>query len=104
MTAAYLGSVDYGTPPTITATTINSSGVLTSPTAVTFIVRDPTGTETSTSSPNAQITNPSTGVWQYTFPAIVTVGTYYVRFKGTATLIVAEECYFDVEASSFSSP
>lgn len=96
-----------GQRPLITATFVNSSNTLTNPTTVTFIIRDPAGTETSTASPNAAISNPSTGVFVYTWPGstgATVVGVYGWRVKGVGALIDADEGSFEVVASLVSAP
>lgn len=96
---------DVGDKPEITATFRTSAGVLTNPTTVTFITRTPAGVETATTSANAAITNPSTGVYVYTFPdALTEEGIWTVRAKGNAGLVAAVEGSFEVIPSGFDLP
>lgn len=96
-----------GDQPQVTATFTNAANVLTDPTTVTFIFVDPTGAQTTTASPNAAITNPSTGVWTYTWPGstgILVAGMYAWRVKGVGALIGADEGTMEVVASLVVTP
>jgi hypothetical protein len=93
-------SYDIGDRPTVTVTFTNESGVLTSPSTVVFLTKDPAGTEAS----NAATTNPSTGVYTYTFPTLTQSGVYSWRAKGTAGLIAATEGSFGVRVTAFTTP
>lgn len=96
-----------GQQPLITALFTNAANVATNPTTVTFIFVDPAGAQTSTSNPNAAITNPSTGTWVYTWPGstgITTVGVWSYRIKGVGALIDADEGSFEVVGSLVNTP
>ena len=98
---------EIGDQPLITATFTNAANALTNPTTVTFITVNPVGAEITTVSPNAQITNPSTGVWVYTFPGttgIQVAGTWVWRVKGVGALIAADEGSWVVSASLVPTP
>ena len=96
---------DLGDRPVATVTFRDASDVLTSPTTVVFITRTPAGVETTYTTPNANITTPSTGVFKFTFPSVFAVaGTWSVRAKGTAGVEAAAELSFRVRASSFTTP
>jgi hypothetical protein len=91
---------DIGDRPTITVTFSNEAGTATSPSTVVFLVRTPAGVESS----NAATSNPSTGVYTYTFPTITESGVWSWRAKGTAGLIAATEGRFNVRTSVFTTP
>lgn len=90
---------DIGDMPTVTATFRQiGTGALTTPTALTITVREPDGTETDYD--QADATNPSVGVWAFTFPDVIdSCGIWTVKFFGTAVLIAAEEVSFKVRCS-----
>lgn len=101
MTTTY----DIGDRPVATATFRNAADVLTDPSAVTFLVRNPAGLETPYVSPHAAIVNTAVGVWTFTLPTpIDSSGNWHVRAKGTAGLITAGEVSFFVRSSAFVSP
>jgi hypothetical protein len=96
---------DIGDQPTVTATFTAADGeTLESPSTVTVKVIEPNGTQRATvTTPAASITNPSTGVFAYTFPAALDQsGVWRVKFQGTAGLIAAEEIEFMVRRTSFT--
>lgn len=94
-----------GAKPVITATFKDATGALSNPTTVVFMLRDPSGTETSVTSPNAAIVNGSTGIWTYTHTSTVTTpGEWSVRVKGTAGTFAAFEDGFIVNQSAFATP
>ena len=100
-----LGMFDVGDMPTFTATFCDTAGALASPTAVTFILRNPAGIETPYVAGTAsEVENPATGVFTFTVPVLTTAGTYRLRAKGTATVIAAVEGSFTVRPSRFTSP
>ena len=84
---------------------LDEVGVAVTPTTIVVIIRDPAGTETTTTSPNAAITTPVTGTIKYTFPtALNLAGTWSVRMKGTGGTITAGEGTISVATSNFTSP
>ncbi len=98
-------TLDIGDRPTATVTFRNTAKALTSPTTVVFITRSPSGVEASYTTPHASITNPSVGVFVFTFPApLNAAGKWYVRAKGTAGHEAAAEQMFQVRASNFTTP
>lgn len=100
-----MNEYDIGDQPVATATFRDVDDVLTNPSTVVFKTRTPSGVETTYTSPNANITNPSVGVWKFTFPAAVTeAGNWVVRARGTAGLLAAEESTFIVRRSRFGTP
>lgn len=98
-------SYPVGSRPVITASFTDVAGVAADPTVVTFMIRDADGAVTSTSSPNAAITNTSVGTWVYTFPSALpnTPGMWYVRVEGTG-VVAAKEQAFVVDRSAFPEP
>lgn len=99
-----LGPFEVGQQPIITATFADATGGAGVATAATFMVRTPAGAETSTSSPNAAITNPSPNVWKFTMPIVTVAGNYHVRCKTTTGLNAAGEATLKVEQSAFAAP
>lgn len=94
-----------GQMPQLTFTFTNAANVLTNPTTIVVQITDPTGTQVNTTSPNAAITVPSTGVWVYTAPAALSiVGTYIWRVKATGTLTDSDEGTFTVLATLTPTP
>jgi hypothetical protein len=84
--------VYVGARPIVEARFRDEDGVLTDPSAVTVITRDPNGDETQYDTPDGAITNPSTGVWQFQFPAAITVaGIWWIYFQGTSGVIAASQ-------------
>ena len=101
---AHLGRVDIGDEAVFTATFRDADHELVNPTTVTFKIARPT-LESSISSPNAAISNPSVGVWKYTYLIPNdTPGTWYVRIVGTGALNSAGEASFEVKDTNFVSP
>ena len=66
--------------------------VLADPTAMHVITRDPTGAQVTYTHPNALITNPSVGIWEFQFPGPVTIaGTWWVYFVGDGGVQAASQ-------------
>lgn len=57
-----------GDTPIIRATFRDDDNALADPATVTVKVRQPNGSTLTYTSPDASITNPSTGVWKFTLP------------------------------------
>lgn len=93
-------TVEYeiGDQPEITATFRNSAKVLVTPSGVRFVVqRDKPGApQTTYTQANAEVTNPSTGVWLLTLPTVTVSGTYNVHVYGTGGIIAGEQGSFVV--------
>lgn len=95
---------DQGDQPVVTVAFANVLGAATNPTTVKFVTRNPSGTEVEYVAPNANITNPSTGTYVFTFPTAVGVsGTWEVRARGTAGLIAEVVGSFVVIPSTFTT-
>lgn len=100
MTSCGVSSVMKGTRPAVEVTFRDADGALANPTAVTVITRDPSGDQLTYATPNAAITNPSTGVWIFEFPAAVTeVGKWWVYVAGTAGVVAAAERFLTVSGA-----
>ena len=100
-----LGTFDIGDQVKATATFTNLAGVLTTPTTVQFQVEDADGLETSYTQASPEVANPSTGVWTLTFTITTNApGRWYVRTRGTAVVLAADEDWFDVKRSVFAVP
>lgn len=105
MTTNAIPHYDIGDQPTLTALFVNATNTPTNPTTVTFITKDPAGTEVSTVFPNAAITNPSTGTFVYTYPSALSLaGTHAWRVKSVGVVINAEEGTLIVDASLMTAP
>lgn len=96
---------DIGDYPVVTGAFTNARGTPTAPTAVTVLVRDPSGNETSyTSAANPSAFSLGTST-TFTFPtALDEAGEWAVSMKGTATVLCRSEITFTVRASLFASP
>ena len=100
-----LGTFDIGDQVKVTATFVDFAGVLTTPTAVKFQVEQADGTETSYTQAAPEVANPSTGVWTLLITLTANdPGRWYVRTRGTAFLLAADEDWFDVKRSVFTVP
>lgn len=97
-------SFKIGQRPVVTATFADIPGGAGVVTEVTFMVRTPAGVETSTSSPDAAITNPESNVWVFVMPTITVAGSYLVRAKTTSGLVAASEIDVPVQQSGFATP
>lgn len=104
MTTDNLGPFIIGQQPVVTATFADLAGGIGVASAATFMIRTPAGAESSTSSPNAAITNPSPNVWKYTMPILAADGIYAVRVKTTSGLDAAGETLLTVLPSAFTTP
>lgn len=92
---------DIGDAPILSATFRDENDTLTDPTTVEFKVKDPNGITTTTTSPDAAITNPSVGVWKLQMAVLSASGPFYWRAAGTAGLVAAAEDRFVVRPSQF---
>jgi len=107
-----LGTFDIGDEVQVTATFTNLAGVLTNPTALTFQVENPANpdasvvaAETPYTQVSPEVANPSTGLWTLTFTIAVNApGRWYVRARGTTGVKAADEDWFDVRRSVFTTP
>jgi len=89
-----------GDRPTVSAAFLNLAGASEAPTAVTVKVKDPAGTTTTYTSPDATITLAATCT--FLFPAAFTVaGRYHVQFIGTAGVQAGDEEYLNVLPTAF---
>lgn len=98
---------EVGDRPTATAVFYDLSDppVATNPTTVKVLTRSPAGTETVyVYGVDVQVTNPSTGVFQFLFPQITTSGSWYIRFNGTGTITASVEDAFPVTPSKYTTP
>jgi hypothetical protein len=100
-----LGTFDIGDQVEVTATFTNLAGALTNPSTLAWQVIQPDGTTTAYTQASTEVANPSTGVWTLTF--VITAndpGRWHVRARGTAGVKAADEDWFDVRRSAFTSP
>jgi hypothetical protein len=90
-----------GSRPTVTATFRDEDGVLSNPSSVRVITRDPSGDEITYNTPDGNITNPSVGIWEFTFPAPLTeVGTWWVYFRGLTGLQAAAQIKMRIKGAN----
>jgi hypothetical protein len=101
---ASLGSFDIGDKPVVTATFADITGGVNTATAVTFIVRDPAGTQTSYATGHASVANPSTNVWRLTMPTLTIPQRWVVNVKATAALVAAAEATLNVRQTEITTP
>ena len=75
------------------------------PSAVTFQVRLPDGTESSYDDADPEVDNPSTGVWTLSYVIADNIpGRWAVRARGTTGVLAADEDSFYVAPSVFATP
>lgn len=73
-----------GTRPRVRMTFEDENGDLSDPSTIVVRVKDPSGTTTTWTSPDATITNESTGIWIFEFPAALTAaGDYWFYAVGS---------------------
>lgn len=97
-------SFTVGTRPTVVARfrSVDIDGVetLADPTTVRVVTRNPDGVQTTYTSPNVNLVNVGTGIWQFTFPAELTdPGTWRVYFDGDGAVDVADEIEFRIRGA-----
>jgi hypothetical protein len=87
-----------GDRPVVSCAFTDIAGAATAPTAVTVVWRHEdtaVASATTVSSPDSSIVLAATST--FTFPAaLTTAGRYFVRFRGTATVIAGDEEWFQV--------
>lgn len=92
-----------GGRPTVRGTFRDDDDVLADPTSITVTTRDPTGAEIDYTSPHAAIVNVSTGIWDFQFPAPVTLaGTWWVYMKGNSGVQAASEIKLKIKGAHVS--
>lgn len=98
---AHLGRVDIGDQAIFQAIFRDENKILRDPTDVTFSIQRPGGLDV-TSTPDADISHPSTGVFRlrYLIPTDTT-GTWHLKVVGTGALVSAEEATFEVKPTAF---
>lgn len=98
---------NIGDVPIITARFTNSANALTTPTTTTFILVDPTGTQTTTASPNAAISSGGTGILIYAYPVttgLAIAGMWSWRVKGVGVVPHGLDGTFEVRPSLAITP
>ena len=93
-----------GDRPVVRGTFRDVDYELADPTSITVKVRQPDGTVTTYTTPDASITQESTGVWDFTFPdAFDAAGDWYVYMVGTgAGADAAEQVKLSVKAAKMA--
>lgn len=100
MPVASFGLAIYaGATPIIEMTTRDPDGDLETPSGVVLVHRDPTPTETTYTSPTAEITlGVSTGVSRFIFPSGLAAGKHVVHMRASGTSTTAAKTItFDVK-------
>ena len=94
-----MGVYPLGTAVTVSET-FSVLDVPTNPTTVTYTVRDPTGVETSyVFGVDAEVTNPSVGIFVLSLPACNEPGVWYHEIVGTGAVVAAGTGEFTVLSS-----
>jgi hypothetical protein len=103
-----LGQFGVGMSPKFTARCFSeSTGLLTDPTGLKFVTRNPAGTEDDkVYGTDSEVTKVSTGVYQYAFGTIVNAneGVWHLRCNASGVLVSAREGTFEVVNSVFTDP
>lgn len=93
-------SYDIGDATTLYVDFTNTVGVATNPTAVTLTVTLPD--ETTVTKTTGQLTNPSTGRWEYVY-AFTMAGNHTVQWAGTGAVVaVATRRYYVRQAGEMA--
>ena len=96
---------DVGDRPTATFTFYDLDGVLINPSTVKVVTRSPVGTETTyTYGVAVELSNPSTGVFEFLFPQLTAAGRWYIRCNGSGSVTSSLEDSFEVRASGYTTP
>lgn len=91
-----MAEFNIGDKRRLTMTFRDVAGDLTDPTTITFLMKEPDGTKTTyISGVNAEMVSVSTGVWRVDW-VIEQEGVHNFEFKGTGTVVTAEEAAFRV--------
>lgn len=90
-----MAEYNIGDKRRLTATFKDIDDVLTDPTVITFIMKEPDGTSTSQVNGDSVVVSSSTGVW-YVDWTITQEGVHNYEFKGTGAVVTAEESSFRV--------
>ncbi len=90
-----MAEYNIGDKRRLTATFTDIDSVLTDPTDITFLMKEPDGTKTTHLSGSAEVVAVSTGVW-YVDWTITQEGIHNYEFKGTGAVVTAEERSFRV--------
>lgn len=95
-----------GTAPTVVAEFRDIAGDLADPVSITVIVQAPDGSQDIYTVPTPEITNPSVGVWYFTWPApVTTAGDYWVYVSGIGNSVtVANQIMVSVFPSEVTLP
>ena len=91
-----------GERPEFTIEIRDAAGVLTNPTTISVIVRDPTSVETSYT--GGSIVNQSTGIYLFTYPSALAnlPGEWHIKVVSTGT-VTAHIGRFEVATSPFTT-
>lgn len=103
-----VGTYFIGQKPLFTARFFAAStGVLTDPTTVKFISRNPAGTETVyTYGSSSEVTKTSTGVFTFALPQLSAAhaGSWLLRVNATGTVVTSGEVTFECLDSEYTTP
>lgn len=90
-----LAIYDVGDTVRLTASYTDTGGSAVNPTSVKFVLRDPTGSESTRASGSTSVSNPATGSFHTDF-FLTLSGTYNWRSYSTGSLNTASEDVFVV--------
>ena len=90
-----MAEYNIGDKRRLTGTFRDINSVLTDPTDITFLIKEPDGTKTTHLSGGGVVTALSLGVWYVDF-TILQSGLHNYEFKGTGAVVTAEESSFRV--------
>lgn len=88
--SACTGNWLVGDTVVLTATFKDAEGALADPADFSVFVREPDGTTTTYTTPDATITNPTVGVWKFTF-VFDADGDWYFYIRGQGGTVGAAE-------------
>ena len=93
MSTLAASNYDIGDLVRLSATFTSTAGALADPTKVTFVVNDPSGNSSTTTSASTGVVHPSTGL--YTLDVDVDeAGVWQYRVNSTGVVTTAGEAYF----------
>lgn len=103
-----LGSFHIGQKPKFTARWFaETTGVLTDPTGVKFISRNPAGTETVyTYGSSSEVARTSTGIFTFALPQLTGshAGSWYIRCNASGAVVGGGEITFECLTTAYTTP
>lgn len=91
------GRIEVGTAPTSEIEVRDVDNALVNPTSLTVTTRDPSGDQVGYTDADPEVTNVSTGIWRFTFPAALTeYGKWHVRWDVAGGTVASHTHSFDL--------